>query len=62
MKSLFFISLLLVLVFSLCVRIFQAGEGLPYTYHWDEPQIASTALHMLKTGDFNPHLFNYGSL
>lgn len=50
-----------VLFFSLAIRLMQAHEGLPYLHHWDEPQVASTALHMMRTGDLNPHFFNYGS-
>jgi 4-amino-4-deoxy-L-arabinose transferase-like glycosyltransferase len=33
--------------------------GLPYLHHWDEGYTALTALRMLKTGDFNPHFFQY---
>jgi 4-amino-4-deoxy-L-arabinose transferase-like glycosyltransferase len=40
----------------------RAGEGLPYLHNWDEPLVASRALHMMQTGDFNPHFFNYGTL
>jgi hypothetical protein len=54
--------LISILLFALLVRIFRAHHGLPYLYHWDEPQIASNALQMLKTGSFNPHFFNYGTL
>ena len=34
MKYLFFVSLILVVLFSFWVRMFHAGEGLPYTYYW----------------------------
>jgi 4-amino-4-deoxy-L-arabinose transferase-like glycosyltransferase len=48
--------------FALFVRLYRIDLGLPYLYHWDEPQTAGTALQMLKTGTFNPRYFNYGSL
>lgn len=44
------------------LRLLPAHQGLPYLRYWDEPVIASTALQMLKTGDFNPGFFHYGSL
>ncbi len=57
-------SLILVLIlgFALLVRVLRAKAGLPYLYAWDEPQTASNALQMLKTGNFNPHFFAYGTL
>jgi hypothetical protein len=48
--------------FAALVRIYRADWGLPYLYYWDEPQTASTALRMLKTGNFNPYFYNYGTL
>ncbi len=54
------VSLLIVLAFLL--RYWHAAIGLPYVYYWDEPQTASTALQMMKTGDLNPNFFSYGSL
>jgi len=51
-----------VLAAAWLARSWYARDGLPYLHHWDEPQLASTALNMLKTGDMNPGFFNYGSL
>jgi hypothetical protein len=51
-----------ILLFALLIRLFRTYSGLPYLYHWDEPQIASNALQMLKTGSFNPHFYSYGTL
>ncbi|HEY3176307.1 MAG TPA: glycosyltransferase family 39 protein [Candidatus Polarisedimenticolia bacterium] len=51
-----------ILAFALAVRLMQAYEGLPYLHHFDEPQVASTALQIMRSGDLNPHFFNYGSL
>ena len=57
-----FFLLILILIFALLVRALRAKVGLPYLYFWDEPQTASNALQMLKTGNFNPHFFAYGTL
>ena len=56
------VALVVILALALWVRWVRAPFGLPYLHHWDEPQIASTALQMMKSGDFNPHYFHYGSL
>lgn len=44
------------------LRLGFAPSKLPYLHDWDEPLIASRALAILKTGDFNPRVFYYGSL
>lgn len=51
-----------ILAIALLVRVWHAHIGLPYIHHHDEPFIAGYALNMMKTGDFNPHRFNYGTL
>ena len=51
-----------VIWFAFLVRYYHTSIGLPYLYYWDEPQTASTALAMMKSGDFNPHFFAYGTL
>lgn len=55
-------SLTAILLVAFLLRLLPARRGLPYLHEWDEPQIASTALQMMKTGDLNPHFFHYGSL
>ncbi|MCV6637919.1 glycosyltransferase family 39 protein [Candidatus Albibeggiatoa sp. nov. NOAA] len=60
-KLVFWVVFFSVIVFSFLVRMLHIESGLPYIHYWDEPQTASTALHMLKTGDRNPHFFNYGT-
>lgn len=57
----FYLSVLVAL-WAFILRYFQIEIGLPYLYFWDEPQIASKAIEILKTGDYNPRFFNYGSL
>jgi hypothetical protein len=52
----------LIFIAALALRLLRAGDGLPYMHFWDEPALAFKALDMLKTGDLNPHSFNYGSL
>ena len=54
------IALVIALAFGL--RYLRLNIGLPYLYFWDEPYVAGTILKMLKTGDYNPHFFRYGSL
>lgn len=51
-----------IVVLAFGLRLLRAGDGLPYMHFWDEPQIAFRSLDMLKSGDLNPHFFNYGSL
>jgi len=54
--------LLLILAAAFVLRGMQAWFGIPYLHYWDEPQTASTALNIIKSGDLNPHFFHYGSL
>ncbi|MBF0495668.1 MAG: glycosyltransferase family 39 protein [Deltaproteobacteria bacterium] len=59
----FFWAMVVITLYAFTLRILGVTDGLPYLYwrHWDEPQIASAALRILKTGDLNPHFFNYPS-
>lgn len=50
------------LLLALATRLLRCSEGLPYLHRYGEPNLASRSLNMLKTGDLNPHWFNYGSL
>ena len=61
-RLLAYAALVGILLAALATRTLYSTEGLPYMHEWDEPQIAFTALQMLKSGDLNPHFFNYGSL
>ena len=61
-KGLFLFLLFGTIALAFLLRYLRAEAGLPYIHNWDEPQTASTALQMLRTGDLNPHFFNYGSL
>ncbi len=44
------------------LRLWGINFGLPYLYHPDEPGYVAIAQAMIKTGDLNPHFFNYPSL
>ncbi len=46
-------------VLSVLVRWPGISQGLPYAAHPDEAQLLHRGIHMLKTGDLNPHYFNY---
>ena len=52
------LAVLLFMVAAL-VRWPGVSQGLPYAAHPDEAQLLHRGIHMLKTGDFNPHYFNY---
>jgi 4-amino-4-deoxy-L-arabinose transferase-like glycosyltransferase len=44
------------------LRFGAIGAGAPYRVANDEPFVVGMALQILKTGDFNPHFFDYGGL
>lgn len=54
--------LVIVLILALCLRLWGINFGLPYLYHPDEPGNVTVAQNIFKTGDLNPHFFNYPSL
>jgi hypothetical protein len=62
LKNYFSFLVILVVFLAMILRYWHTKVGLPYLYNWDEPQTASTALKIMKTGDYNPHFFNYGSM
>ena len=47
---------------AFALRWWGANAGLPYMYHPDEPRYVTIAQTIVKTGDLNPHFFNYPSL
>ena len=61
-KHYFTSIIILFILFAFVLRYFQLNIGLPYLYFWDEPLTASNALQIMKTGDYNPRFFKYGSL
>lgn len=47
---------------AVAIRVWGLTFGLPYVYHPDEIVVVNKAQVMLKTGDLNPHFFNWPSL
>ena len=41
------------------LRFWSLGFGIPYAVGVDEPEIMERVVNMMKTGDFNPHFFDY---
>jgi len=54
--------LVVVLAAAFAIRLRGIMFGYPLPVHPDEPRLVETALGMLKTGDLNPHFFNYPTL
>jgi 4-amino-4-deoxy-L-arabinose transferase-like glycosyltransferase len=52
----------IVLLAALSVRIWGVSYDLPFIYNPDEPGNIITSQNIFKTGDLNPHLFDYPSL
>lgn len=50
------------IILAVCLRGWGLNFGLPYVYHPDESTVIIKAQAMLKTGDLNPHFFNWPSL
>lgn len=53
---------LTVVVVAATLRFWHLGFGVPYAIGVDEPEILDRAYRMMRTGDFNPHFFDYGGL
>ena len=56
------VGLALTLLAALLLRFWALGQGIPYMLGVDEPEVMDRAVRMIKTGDFNPHFFDYPSL
>ena len=56
------LTVLGIVLLGLALRLWTVSTGLPFTPAIDEPVIMEKALHMMKSGDFNPHFFDYGGL
>lgn len=56
------LSLAAILAVAAGLRFFALGAGIPYAVGVDEPQIVNRVLIMMRTGDFNPHFFDYPGL
>jgi len=53
-------ALFLILAAGFLLRVWTVGSGVPHTVEDDEPVIMEKALHMMQSGDLNPHFFDYG--
>ena len=51
-----------ILVAAAVLRLWHISTGIPIAVGPDEPQIMNRVAHMLKTGDFNPHFFDWPTL
>jgi len=56
------LTLLGLVVASMSLRLWGAFSDLPYIFHPDEPRYISVIQGIFKTGDLNPHFFNYPSM
>lgn len=52
----------LVVLTGAVLRFWELGHGIPYAIGVDEPEIITRVVHMMKTGDLNPHFFHYPGL
>ena len=52
-------TLAVILLTAAVLRFWSLGAGIPYAIGDDEPQIMNRSLHMMRSGDFNPHFFDY---
>lgn len=41
------------------LRFWALGAGIPHSLGVDEPELMNRAVQMMRTGDFNPHFFDY---
>ena len=55
------LALVVLCLVVLSLRFFHISGSLPYPYNVDEEAVIGPARHMLVTGNFHPHEFNYPS-
>jgi 4-amino-4-deoxy-L-arabinose transferase-like glycosyltransferase len=51
-----------IVALAAALRFYGIGHDLPYSPAVDEPAVVGRAVDMMKTGDLNPHFFDYGGL
>lgn len=56
------IALIIVLVAAAAARLWFLMAGVPHAVGIDEPQVIDRAVRILRTGDWNTHLFDYPTL
>jgi len=52
-------SIAVIVLAAAALRFWNLRAGLPYRIGVDEPVIAQRAIQMMRSGDFNPHFFDY---
>lgn len=55
------VGVVLVIVVAAVLRFWSLGQGIPYSIGVDEPEVIGRVVRMMKSGDFNPHFFDYPS-
>lgn len=55
-------ALALVIAVGAVLRFWGLGHGIPFAIGVDEPEIMTRVVSMMKTGDLNPHFFDYPGL
>src|SRR4051812_19851443 len=56
------VLLLLILAAAAAARLWYRTAGVPHAVGIDEPQVVDRAIRILRTGDWNPHVFDYPAL
>jgi 4-amino-4-deoxy-L-arabinose transferase-like glycosyltransferase len=56
------IGLVVALLTAGLLRFWALPHGVPFSVQVDEPEVMVRAVRMMKTGDFNPHFYDYPSL
>ena len=56
------VALAVIVAIGAALRFWNISDGLPYRIAVDEPVIAERAIHILRTGNFNPGFFDYPGL
>ena len=55
-------GLAIALLAAALLRFWALGQGVPFSVQVDEPEVMLRAVRMIKTGDLNPHFFDYPTL
>jgi 4-amino-4-deoxy-L-arabinose transferase-like glycosyltransferase len=56
------LGLPLTLMIAALLRLWALGQGVPFAVQVDEPEVLLRAVRMMRTGDLNPHFYDYPTL
>src|SRR5688500_9612094 len=56
------LGLVLALLAAGLLRFWALPHGVPFSLQVDEPEVLVRAVRMMKTGDLNPHFYDYPTL